>query len=105
MTNDPTPPQLQVTVHRDDSDVTWHATIPPNTTETDRLEMSAALSEAADAIAGEPTPEDRVSAACCSAMRMIRLLTLNAPSGILHAEIRNLTRLVNEACPSDAEQE
>ena len=46
-------------------------------------------------IAGEPTPEDRVSAACCSAMRMIRLLTLNAPLAILHAEIRNLTRLVN----------
>ena len=53
----------------------------------------------------ELSSEDRVSAACCSAMRMIRLLTLNAPSGILHAEIRNLTRLVNEACPSDAEQE
>lgn len=46
-------------------------------------------------IAGEPTPEDRVSAACCSAMRMIRLLTLNAPLAILHAEIRKLTRLVN----------
>jgi len=46
-------------------------------------------------IAGEPTPEDRVSDACCSAMRMIRLLTLNAPLNILHAEIRNLTRLVN----------
>ena len=45
-------------------------------------------------IAGEPTPEDRVSDACCSAMRMIRLLTLNAPLTILHAEIRNLTRLV-----------
>ncbi len=46
-------------------------------------------------LAGEPTPEDRVSDACCSAMRMIRLLTLNAPLAILHAEIRNLTRLVN----------
>lgn len=46
-------------------------------------------------IAGEPTPEDRVSDACCSAMRMIRLLTLNAPLNILQAEIRNLTRLVN----------
>ena len=91
---------VRITLRRDGNRFQWHATVPPTATDDDRAAVAEALLEAVDEFS--PDIDDGgtkdIDAACCSAMRMIRLLSLGAPQRILEGEISNLTRLVESVC-------
>ena len=91
---------VRITLRRDGDGFQWHATLPPTATDDDRAAVAEALLDAVDEFSPEIDDGGArdVDAACCSAMRMIRLLSLGAPKVILEKEISNLTRLVETVC-------
>ena len=91
---------VRFTLRQDGDGFQWHATLPPTATDDDRAAVAEALLDAVDEFSPEIDDggETDVNAACCSAMRMIRLLSLGAPKVILEKEISNLSRLVESAC-------
>ncbi len=91
---------VRITLRRDGDGFQWHATLPPTATDDDRAAVAEALLDAVDEFSPEIDDggERDINAACCSAMRMIRLLSLDAPKVILEKEISNLTRLVETVC-------
>ena len=91
---------VRITLRRDGAGFQWHATLPPTATDDDRAAVAEALLDAVDEFSPEIDDggEIDINAACCSAMRMIRLLSLGAPKVILEKEISNLARLVETVC-------